>query len=141
MKDRILTCFVRLSTEELDNTYLIASIFQPLSMHAGCAFTQVEQAVPDEILKHSSFGFEFRLRDTSLPWSYILPKRKKAWKAGRPIAAFSAHPAKKFLAVLARVLDGFVSQVCSHTAPYNDALDLWQSLHAFLDRLEFGRII
>ena len=49
---------------------------------------------------------------------------------------FSAHPAKKFLAVLARVLYGLVSQVCSHTAPYNDALDLWQSLHAFLDRLD-----
>ena len=50
--------------------------------------------------------------------------------------AFSAHPSKKFLAVLARVLDGLVSQVCSHTASYNDALDLWQSLHAFLDRLD-----
>ena len=50
--------------------------------------------------------------------------------------AFSAHPAKKFLAVLARVLDGLVSQVCPHTAPYNDALDLWQSLHALLDRLD-----
>ena len=50
--------------------------------------------------------------------------------------AFSAHPAKKFLAVLARVLDGLLSQVCPHAAPYNDALDLWQSLHAFLDRLD-----
>ena len=28
-----------------------------------------------------------------------------------------------------------MSQVCPHTVPYNDALDLWQSLHAFLDRL------
>ena len=28
-----------------------------------------------------------------------------------------------------------MSQVCPHTAPYDDALDLWQSLHAFLDRL------
>ena len=35
----------------LDNTYLTASIFRPLSMHAGCAFTQVEQAVPDENLE------------------------------------------------------------------------------------------
>ena len=50
--------------------------------------------------------------------------------------AFSAHPAKKLLAVLARALDGLVSQVCSHTAPYYDALGLWQSLHAFLDRLD-----
>ena len=70
-----------------------------------------------------------------MPWSYILLKHKKAWKARRPIVAFSAHPAKKFLAVLACVLDGLVSQVCPHTAPYNDALDLWQSLHAFLDCL------
>ena len=46
--------------------------------------------------------------------------------------------AKKFLAVSARVLDGLVSQVCPHTAPYNDALDLWQSLHAFLERLVVG---
>ena len=60
----------------LDNTYLTASIFRPLSMHAGCAFTQIEQAVPDEILKHFSFGFQFRRRGTSLPWSYILPKHK-----------------------------------------------------------------
>ena len=29
-----------------------------------------------------------------------------------------------------------MSQVCSQTAPYNDALDLWQSLHAFLDHLD-----
>ena len=112
-----------------------ASILRPLSMHAGCAFTQVEQAVPDEILKHVSLVFQFRRRGTSLPWSYILPKHKKEWKAGRPVVAFLfAHPAKTFLAVLARVLDGLVSQVCSPTAPYNDALDLWQSLHAFLDR-------
>ena len=118
-----------------DNTYLTASIFWPLSMHAGCAFTQVEQAVPDEILNHFSFGFQFRRRGSSLPWSYNLPKPKEEWKAGRPIVAFSAHPAKKFLAVLARVLDGLVSQVCSHTAPYNDALEPGQSLIAFLDRL------
>ena len=119
----------------LDNTYLTANIFQPLSMHAGCAFTQVEQAVPDDILKHFSIGFQFRRRGTGGPWSYILPKHKKALKAGRPIVAFSAHPAKKFLAALARVLDGLVSRVCPHAAPYNDALDKWQSLHVFLDRL------
>ena len=110
----------------LDNTYLTASIFQPALMHPGCAFTQIEQAVPDDILKHLSFGFQFIKKPPRLPWSYILPKHNKAWKAGRPIVGFSAHPAKKFLAVLARVLDGLVRQVCPHTGTYNEALDLWQ---------------
>ena len=119
----------------LDTTYLTASIFQPLSIHAGCALAQVEQAAPDEILKHFSFGFQFRRRGTRLPWSYILPKHKESLESRRPTAAFFAHPAKKFLAVLASVLDGLASQVCPHTASYNDALDLRQSLQAFLDRL------
>ena len=40
----------------LDNTYLTASIFQPVPFHPGCAFAQIEQAVPDDVLKPFSFG-------------------------------------------------------------------------------------
>ena len=69
----------------LDNTYLTASTFQSLCMHAGRAFTQVEQAVPDEVLKHFSFGFQCRRRGTRLLWSYILPKHKNTRKLERRV--------------------------------------------------------
>ena len=118
----------------LDNTYLTPSIFRPTVMHPGCACTQIEQAVPDDMRKHFSFGFQSNRRHSRLPWSYNFPKQKKGWNPGRPIVGFSAHPAKKFLAVLARVLDGLVKQVCPHTGTYNDALDLWQSLHKTLQK-------
>ena len=94
----------------LDNTYGSAQIFFPVPINYSCAFAQIEQAVPPEVQQAFAYGFRFRHKSSKLPWSYILPKHKKNWKAGRPIVGFSAHPAKKFLTVLARVMDGLVGQ-------------------------------
>ncbi|CAE7695523.1 unnamed protein product [Symbiodinium microadriaticum] len=89
--------------------------------------TQMEQAVPEHIL--SAFPFKFSSRKSKVSWAYILPKFKKDWKAGRPIVSFSAHPARQFLVVMARVTEMLVAEVCPHTRPYNDAIMLWQAIH------------
>ena len=111
----------------LQNTFTADSIFLPVGLSASAVMTQMEQAVPEHIL--SAFPFKFSSRKSKVSWAYILPKFKKDWKAGRPIVSFSAHPARQFLVVMARVTEMLVAEVCPHTRPYNDAIMLWQAIH------------
>ena len=111
----------------LQNTFTADSIFLPVRLSASAVMTQMEQAVPEHIL--SAFPFKFSSRKSRVSWAYILPKFKKDWKAGRPIVSFSAHPARQFLVVMAKVTEMLVAEVCPHTRPYNDAILLWQAIH------------
>ena len=111
----------------LQNTFTADSIFLPLRLSASAVMTQMEQAVPDHIL--SAFPLKFSPRKSRVSWAYILPKFKKDWKAGRPIVSFSAHPARQFLVVMAKVTEMLVADVCPHTRPYNDAILIWQAIH------------
>ena len=111
----------------LQNTFTADFIFLPVRLSASAVMTQMEQAVPDYIL--SAFPFKFSSRKSRVSWAYILPKFKKDWKAGRPIVSFSAHPARQFLVVMAKVTEMLVAEVCPHTRPYNDAILLWQAIH------------
>ena len=77
--------------------------------------------------------FQFRKKDAALPWSYILPKHKKAWKAGRPIISFCCHHARKFLMRLSKVIDFLVLENCPHCKTYNYALSIWKDVHRHLD--------
>ncbi|OLP85787.1 hypothetical protein AK812_SmicGene33178 [Symbiodinium microadriaticum] len=94
----------------------------------------MEQAVPEHIL--SAFPFKFSSRKSRVSWAYILPKFKKDWKAGRPIVSFSAHPARQFLVIMAKVTETLVAEVCPHTRPYNDAILLWQAIHQLFGRID-----
>ena len=111
----------------LQNTFTADSIFLPVGLSASAVMTQMEQAVPEHIL--NAFPFKFSSRKSRVSWAYILPKFKKDWKAGRPIVSFSAHPARQFLVIMARVTEMLVAEVCPHTRPYNDAILLWQAIH------------
>ena len=111
----------------LQNTFTADSIFLPVELSVPAVMTQMEQAVPEHIL--SAFPFKCSSRKSKVSWAYILPKYKKDWKAGRPIVSFSAHPARQFLVIMARVTEMLVAEVCPHTRPYNDAIMLWQAIH------------
>ncbi|OLP77548.1 hypothetical protein AK812_SmicGene42383 [Symbiodinium microadriaticum] len=94
----------------------------------------MEQAVPEHIL--NAFPFKFSSRKSRVSWAYILPKFKKDWKAGRPIVSFSAHPARQFLVIMAKVTEMLVAEVCPHARPYNDAILLWQAIHQLFGRTD-----
>ena len=61
---------------------------------------------------------------------------KKGWKAGRPIVSFCAHPAKELLAATAQIVTFLTIRACPHSTHYNDALQIWKDLHAFLDSVQ-----
>ena len=116
----------------LCHTFQNKEVFRAVDMTAGQAFSTLESCVPAPIEKAFAWGFQFRKKDAALPWSYILPKHKKAWKAGRPIISFCCHPARKFLMGLAKVVDFLVLETCPHCKTYNDALAIWKDVHRHL---------
>ena len=116
----------------LQNTFTAASVFQPVSLNESLIMSQMEQAVPPNILE--AFPFGFGSRSARVSWAYILPKFKKDWKAGRPIVSFAARPARQLLVVVARVTEMLVAQVCPRTRSYNDAIMLWQHRHQLFER-------
>ncbi|OLP81943.1 hypothetical protein AK812_SmicGene37435 [Symbiodinium microadriaticum] len=118
----------------LQNTFTADSIFLPVRLSASAVMTQMEQAVPEHIL--NAFPFRFSSRKSRVSWAYILPKFKKDWKAGRPIVSFSAHPARQFLVIMAKVTEMLVAEVCPHARPYNDAILLWQAIHQLFGRTD-----
>ena len=116
----------------LQNTFTAASVFQPVSSNESLIMSQMEQAVPPNILE--AFPFRFGSRSARVSWAYILPKFKKDWKAGRPIVSFAARSARQFLVVVARVTKMLVAQVCPRTRSCNDAIMLWQDLHQLFEK-------
>ena len=116
----------------LQNTFTAASVFQPVSLNESLIMSQMEQAVPPNILE--AFPFRFGSRSARVSWAYILPKFKKDWKAGRPIVSFAARSARQFLVVVARVTEMLVAQVCPRTRSCNDAIMLWEDLHQLFEK-------
>ena len=109
----------------LTNTFADINIFRSVSTDP----TSVIQSTLDHLTNRYKKKYPWSIgKGRDLPNAYVLPKRKKNFKSGRPIVSFMNAPFRPMLSCIAKLIYQLLPQACPHNLAKGDVFDLIKAL-------------